>query len=130
MTEKPSKPSPPDSATPGSTTPTPRPDGSSQDALFQMPQEPSKPPPTDTDTTPTPPPEDTSSPTAFVQNSRSEVRTMGNEGDHTGALAAQPGAQQQTYLAEEASVRRLTPTECERLQGFPDAWTVLSSESR
>jgi DNA (cytosine-5)-methyltransferase 1 len=24
-----------------------------------------------------------------------------------------------------ASVRRLTPTECERLQGFPDAWTVV-----
>lgn len=24
-----------------------------------------------------------------------------------------------------ASVRRLTPTECERLQGFPDGWTQL-----
>ncbi len=24
-----------------------------------------------------------------------------------------------------ASVRRLTPTECERLQGFPDGWTDL-----
>ena len=23
----------------------------------------------------------------------------------------------------EATVRRLTPTECERLQGFPDGWT-------
>ena len=23
------------------------------------------------------------------------------------------------------SVRRLTPTECERLQGFPDGWTIL-----
>ena len=22
-------------------------------------------------------------------------------------------------------MRRLTPTECERLQGFPDQWTVL-----
>ncbi len=25
----------------------------------------------------------------------------------------------------EPGVRRLTPTECERLQGFPDQWTVL-----
>jgi site-specific DNA-cytosine methylase len=26
--------------------------------------------------------------------------------------------------AATSSVRRLTPTECERLQGFPDQWTV------
>ena len=26
-------------------------------------------------------------------------------------------------VATEAMVRRLTPTECERLQGFPDGWT-------
>jgi len=26
-------------------------------------------------------------------------------------------------VATETSVRRLTPTECERLQGFPDGWT-------
>jgi DNA (cytosine-5)-methyltransferase 1 len=24
----------------------------------------------------------------------------------------------------ESTVRRLTPTECERLQGFPDGWTA------
>ena len=28
-------------------------------------------------------------------------------------------------LHSEAGVRRLTPTECERLQGFPDGWTQL-----
>jgi DNA (cytosine-5)-methyltransferase 1 len=27
------------------------------------------------------------------------------------------------------SVRRLTPTECERLQGFPDEWTADQSDS-
>ena len=27
------------------------------------------------------------------------------------------------YINKEASVRRLTPIECERLQGFPDDWT-------
>lgn len=29
----------------------------------------------------------------------------------------------QLFLAQEQVVRRLTPTECERLQGFPDGWT-------
>ncbi len=28
-------------------------------------------------------------------------------------------------VSTSASVRRLTPTECERLQGFPDGWTDL-----
>jgi DNA (cytosine-5)-methyltransferase 1 len=25
-----------------------------------------------------------------------------------------------------SAVRRLTPTECERLQGFPDGWTAIT----
>lgn len=29
-------------------------------------------------------------------------------------------------LQEESTVRRLTPMECERLQGFPDGWTTTS----
>jgi DNA (cytosine-5)-methyltransferase 1 len=29
----------------------------------------------------------------------------------------------------ESTVRRLTPVECERLQGFPDDWTVGQSDS-
>lgn len=28
-------------------------------------------------------------------------------------------------IATSVSVRRLTPTECERLQGFPDGWTAV-----
>jgi site-specific DNA-cytosine methylase len=28
-----------------------------------------------------------------------------------------------------SGVRRLTPTECERLQGFPDGWTAGQSDS-
>ena len=27
-------------------------------------------------------------------------------------------------------VRRLTPTECERLQGFPDDWTLIEWKGR
>jgi DNA (cytosine-5)-methyltransferase 1 len=30
----------------------------------------------------------------------------------------------QLMLADSPTVRRLTPTECERLQGFPDGWTA------
>ena len=31
----------------------------------------------------------------------------------------------QTFIADLARVRRLTPTECERLQGFPDGFTNI-----
>jgi DNA (cytosine-5)-methyltransferase 1 len=31
----------------------------------------------------------------------------------------------QTFVADSAKVRRLTPTECERLQGFPDGFTNI-----
>jgi len=34
------------------------------------------------------------------------------------------GNQGGDYVAAQ-SVRRLTPTECERLQGFPDGWTAI-----
>ena len=30
-----------------------------------------------------------------------------------------------TYITSKATVRRLTPLECERLQGFPDHWTDI-----
>jgi site-specific DNA-cytosine methylase len=32
-------------------------------------------------------------------------------------------------LLNKGTVRRLTPVECERLQGFPDDWTVGQSDS-
>ena len=45
---------------------------------------------------------------------------MGQAGTN-GALATEPAV---------GGVRRLTPTECERLQGFPDGWTVLRASTR
>ena len=77
-------------------------------------------------TTPEPTASTWSPPRAFTQNTRDEVRYIGQkgEGDHTAALAAQPGMKQTNYLHSEKMVRRLTPTECERLQGFPDGWTI------
>lgn len=99
--------------------------------------------------------------TAFAQNQREEIRTM----QVSGALAAEPGMKQQTFIALQevgkrtgqstddprsgvgigkegdpmftlqagaqhgvahaSVVRRLTPLECERLQGFPDHYTSI-----
>lgn len=146
---------------------------------------------------------------AFAQNTRNEVRMQGGDGRLSGAIAAQPGMKQQTFIAFSSKdsgadaaeniaptlraqnfdkshingggqvaialvdsvdcikgaaigrkpeagpqygevienqsytlnttevhavralhhVRRLTPTECERLQGFPDGWTDGQSDS-
>ncbi len=90
---------------------------------------------------------------AFAQNTRDEVRLVNGDGDLAGCLSASPGMKQQTYvcvadrnanaaidmdmcgtlkvggdqpyIANEYVVRRLTPVECERLQGFPDGWTRI-----
>jgi len=62
---------------------------------------------------------------AFAQNQRDEVRLM----DKAGALSSQPGAKQQTYVKQDMAVRRLTPLECERLQGFPDNYTNIPGAS-
>jgi DNA (cytosine-5)-methyltransferase 1 len=56
---------------------------------------------------------------AFAQNQREEVREM----EVAGALASEPGMKQQTYLRQHMAVRRLTPEECELLQGFSRGYT-------
>lgn len=67
---------------------------------------------------------------AFQQNTRDEVRYIGGEGQIAGALAASPSMKQQNYVQAAMAVRRLTPTECERLQGFPDGWTAGQADSQ
>jgi len=57
----------------------------------------------------------------FAQNTRDEVREM----PYAGALAANPGMKQTSYARIGMAVRRLTPVECERLQGFPDNFTQI-----
>ncbi len=37
---------------------------------------------------------------------------------------------QMPYYTDKTSIRRLTPTECERLQGFPDGWTEGISDTQ
>lgn len=43
-----------------------------------------------------------------------------NSGGNEGGFRTEPGAH---IVAPQIGVRRLTPLECERLQGFPDGWT-------
>ena len=95
-------------------------------------------------------------PMAFAQNTRDEVRWVNGDGQIVGALAAEAGMKQTSYVAQQIAptltasndpsrspqsteitnqvaavhaasmaVRRLTPVECERLQGFPDNYTNI-----
>lgn len=95
----------------------------------------------------------------FQQNTRDEVRKIGGNGKIAGSLSAKPGMKQQNYLYQWSSgggdepkdtaqalrstaehnyqfmhtnlgIRRLTPLECERLQGFPDDWTQGHSDTQ
>lgn len=97
-------------------------------------------------------------PVACTQNSRDEVRYINGDGAISGALGAQEGMKQRTYVAESSSavevadakrvganqttgvktevvsmgmaVRRLTPIECERLMGFDDDWTAFGADGK
>lgn len=64
---------------------------------------------------------------AFAENQRGELI----ESAVSHQLATGGGKPGQGFLADrqEALVRRLTPTECERLQGFPDGWTDEQADS-
>jgi DNA (cytosine-5)-methyltransferase 1 len=53
------------------------------------------------------------------------------EGPHdTTSLRAAEGGSSRSYVATRWAVRRLTPRECERLQGFPDDYTAISWRGR
>ena len=53
------------------------------------------------------------------------------EGPHdTANIRAANGGSSRSYVASPMAVRRLTPRECERLQGFPDDWTLISGQAR
>ena len=62
-------------------------------------------------------------PIAFAQNQRQEVRTL----DIAGALSSirRGDAKNETLLKTHMRVRRLTVTECERLMGFQDGYTLI-----
>ena len=64
---------------------------------------------------------------AFAENSRSELRLEGGDGSRCGAISTGGGKPGQgvPMIAQAMQVRRLTPRECERLQGFPDDYTLV-----
>ena len=64
-------------------------------------------------------------PVAFAANQRGEVRLQGGDGDVVGAVPASQSGKQVQGVTDGYAVRRLTPRECERLQGFPDDWTKV-----
>jgi DNA (cytosine-5)-methyltransferase 1 len=91
-------------------------------------------------------------PIAFAENSRAEVRLEGGDGQTVASLKTGGGKAGQSYpaiasplcagyhkgaghndgrkgspqnLIIGSAVRRLTPRECERLQGFPDDYTLI-----
>ena len=53
------------------------------------------------------------------------------QGDTMNTLTSRmgTGGNNVSMVAKETNVRRLTPVECERLQGFPDDWTAGQSDS-
>jgi DNA (cytosine-5)-methyltransferase 1 len=65
-------------------------------------------------------------PVMLARNQRSEIREM----PISGSLSASRSAKQFSYLKEGYTLRRLTPVECERLQGFPDGWTEGISDTQ
>lgn len=61
---------------------------------------------------------------AFKPGQSASAHTLGAEEEVTPTLEGGGGGNNKpAVITPIAQVRRLTPTECERLQGFPDGWT-------
>ena len=64
----------------------------------------------------------------FYGNRVSDIRIQDNKINTLQARMG-TGGNNMPMVAKETNVRRLTPVECERLQGFPDDWTIGQSDS-
>ena len=60
----------------------------------------------------------------FVGMMGSKARSIGYVEEQSPTLSAQQAAHVAVYGFQPDIVRRLTPLECERLQGLPDGWTA------
>jgi DNA (cytosine-5)-methyltransferase 1 len=60
-------------------------------------------------------------PAVAFQSSQSGVR----EAETHATLDSNNGSRRHNGVIQNLSVRRLTPRECERLQGFPDDYTLI-----
>jgi DNA (cytosine-5)-methyltransferase 1 len=75
-----------------------------------------------------------------IGKSSSENNKMGRQSNHTRPITTVYAHHTGKYMdfvketpklgVKGMSIRRLTPTECERLQGFPDGWTEGISDSQ
>jgi DNA (cytosine-5)-methyltransferase 1 len=63
------------------------------------------------------------------QPTHSNDRVYGADGISPTLNTMQGGMRQPFVAVEQIKIRRLTPTECERLQGFPDGWTAVANTS-
>jgi len=68
---------------------------------------------------------DASKELVVFQSSQSGVREV----EAHATLDGNNGSRRQNGIIQSSDIRRLTPTECERLQGFPDGWTEGQSDS-
>lgn len=59
------------------------------------------------------------------QSSQSGVREV----EAHATLDSNNGSRRQNGVVSRMAVRRLTPRECERLQGFPDDWTLIGAKT-
>lgn len=60
---------------------------------------------------------------AFKARAGSKAQGVGFEEEKAPTLSA--GQHDISVVTQQSTIRRLTPLECERLQGFPDNWTNI-----
>jgi len=65
----------------------------------------------------------------YIEKGRVDKRIQYSDTAQT-LTAMQDSVRSGTYVNENSNIRRLTPTECERLQGFPDNWTAGVSDTQ
>ena len=58
-----------------------------------------------------------------IRTNESSIRSEGNQSDSSNGI-------RRASYSDDMRIRRLTPTECERLQGFPDGWTEGISDTQ
>lgn len=68
-------------------------------------------------------------PIVFYGNRVADIRIQDNKVNTLQARMGTGGNNMPLVAEPKAYVRRLTPIECERLQGFPDNWTEGQSDS-
>ena len=69
-------------------------------------------------------------PIVFYGNRVADIRIQDNKVNTLQARMGTGGNNMPLIAEPKALVRRLTPIECERLQGFPDDWTAGQSDSQ